>query len=136
MTSSLHYFLRSGLRQHGLQPSLQLLGMHEALRARRAQSILEFEEYVANDKENQDDSVTRAAIALLGDLAANLPATGPLFQGKAWVTDLLGQACTPRPASSLHHACSPGHACRQPAWHGPSPGQGLGLRPAGPGMHP
>ena len=64
-----------------------------------AQSILEFEEYVANDKENQDDSVTRAAIALLGDLAANLPATGPLFQGKAWVTDLLGQARTPCPAS-------------------------------------
>ncbi|KAK9837148.1 hypothetical protein WJX81_006220 [Elliptochloris bilobata] len=57
-----------------------------------APSILEFEEFVASDKENQDDAVMRSAIALLGDLAANLPATGPLFQGKAWVTDLLGQA--------------------------------------------
>ena len=65
------------------------------MRAPRAQSILEFEEYVANDKENQDDAVTRAAIALLGDLAANLPATGPLLQGKTWVNDLLGQARTP-----------------------------------------
>ena len=60
-----------------------------------AQSILEFEEHVANDKENQDDAVTRAAIALLGDLAANLPNSGPLFQNKAWVQELLGQVRSP-----------------------------------------
>ena len=96
---------------------------------------------MANDKENQDDSVTRAAIALLGDLAANLPATGPLLQGKAWVTHLLGQARTPSSSFcslgiSLHNPCS-GHACRQPARHGaPLPGQGLGHPPAGPGAPP
>ena len=62
---------------------------------------------MANDKENQDDTVTRAAIALLGDLAANLPATGPLFQGKAWVTDLLGQARVPG-CHLIVHAGMPG----------------------------
>ena len=71
-----------------------------------AQSILEFEEHVAGDKENQDDAVTRAAIALLGDLAANLPASGPLFQNKAWVQELLGQARGPAVCTWGFYGCS------------------------------
>ena len=57
--------------------------------------LLEYEEYVASDKENQDEAVMRAAIALLGDLAANLPNTGPLFQNKTWVQELLAQVRHP-----------------------------------------
>ncbi|KAK9806952.1 hypothetical protein WJX72_008531 [[Myrmecia] bisecta] len=56
-----------------------------------AQSILDFEEYVFSDRENQDESVQRTAIALLGDIANQLSGVGALFAQKAFVQHFLQQ---------------------------------------------
>ena len=53
------------------------------------QSIVQFTEYVYNDRENADDSVRQAAVSLFGDIAAQLPGSGPLFQSRQYIQDLV-----------------------------------------------
>lgn len=53
------------------------------------QAILEFGEYVYNDKDNQDDAVTKSLVALLGDLASNVTGVGPVFAQKAYVQHII-----------------------------------------------
>ena len=45
-----------------------------------------------NDKDNQDDAVTKSLVALLGDLASNVTGVGPVFAQKAYVQHII-QAC-------------------------------------------
>ena len=58
------------------------------------QTLLEFIEYIYNDKENQDDGVTKAAVALLGDLASTLPHVGQLFTQKPYTIQFVQEAAT------------------------------------------
>lgn len=53
------------------------------------QSIVQFTEYVYNDRENADDGVRNAAVSLFGDIAAQLPGSGPLFQSRQYVQELI-----------------------------------------------
>ena len=55
------------------------------------QSIVQFTEYVYNDKENADEAVQLAAISLFGDIACQLPGSGPLFQSKPYISELVRQ---------------------------------------------
>lgn len=57
-------------------------------------TLLEFIEYIYNDKENQDDGVTKAAVALLGDLASTLPHVGQLFTQKPYTIQFVQEAAT------------------------------------------
>lgn len=57
-----------------------------------AQAILEFGEYVYNDKENQDDAVTKSLVSLMGDLASNVTGVGPLFAQKPYVQSIIQEA--------------------------------------------
>lgn len=41
--------------------------------------MLEFGEFVYNDKTNRDDVVSKSAVALLGDVAATVTGAGALF---------------------------------------------------------
>lgn len=56
------------------------------------QAILEFGEYVYNDKENQDDAVTKSLVSLLGDLASNVTGLGPLFAQKTYIQSIIQEA--------------------------------------------
>lgn len=56
--------------------------------------LLEFIECIYNDKDNQEDSVTKAAVALLGDLAITLPQTGQLFSQKPYTIQFVQEAAT------------------------------------------
>lgn len=58
------------------------------------QVLLEFIECIYNDKDNQDDNVTKAAVALLGDLATTLPQTGQLFSQKPYTIQFVQEAAT------------------------------------------
>ena len=42
-----------------------------------------------NDKDNQDDAVTKSLVSLLGDLASNVTGTGPVFAQKGYVQQLI-----------------------------------------------
>jgi hypothetical protein len=53
------------------------------------QAVLEFGEYVCNDKDNQDDAVSKSLVSLLGDLASNVSGIGPLFAQKAYVQQII-----------------------------------------------
>ena len=61
---------------------------------RDLQVLLEFIEQIYNDKDNQDDSVTKAAVALLGDLASTLPQVGQLFNQKPYTMQFVQDAAT------------------------------------------
>ncbi|KAK9860363.1 hypothetical protein WJX84_011194 [Apatococcus fuscideae] len=54
-----------------------------------AESIVQFTEYVYNDRENADDGVRQAAVSLFGDIAAQLPGSGPLFQSRQYIQELV-----------------------------------------------
>ncbi|KAL3138275.1 hypothetical protein ABBQ32_006093 [Trebouxia sp. C0010 RCD-2024] len=56
--------------------------------------LLEFIEVIYNDKDNQEDSVTKAAVALLGDLAITLPQIGQLFSQKPYTIQFVQDAAT------------------------------------------
>ena len=58
------------------------------------QVLLEFIECIYNDKDNQEDSVTKAAVALLGDIAVTLPQTGQLFSQKPYAIQFVQEAAT------------------------------------------
>ena len=58
------------------------------------QVLMEFIEYIHSDKDNQEDSVTKAAVALLGDLAATLPQIGPVFHQRPATIKLVQEAAT------------------------------------------
>ena len=55
---------------------------------------MEFIEVIYNDKDNQEDSVTKAAVALLGDLAITLPHIGQLFSQKPYTIQFVLDAAT------------------------------------------
>ena len=48
--------------------------------------LLEFLEYVANDKDNSDPAVLKVAVSLLGDLASNVAGIGQLMQQKPYIS--------------------------------------------------
>ena len=74
-----------------------MLGRHALdLLAAHAQAMLEFGEYVHNDKDNQDDAVTKSLVALLGDLASNVSGVGPAFAQKAYVQHIIQARHMPR----------------------------------------
>ena len=57
------------------------------------QSIIGFGEYVYTDQKNRDESVTKALISLLGDLAAQIDGVGVLFNQKtAFINNLIMEA--------------------------------------------
>lgn len=51
-----------------------------------AQNLLEFMEYVANDKDNSEAGVLKVAVSLLGDLASNVAGVGQLMQQKPYIS--------------------------------------------------
>ena len=55
---------------------------------------MEFIEYIYNDKDNQEESVTKASVALLGDLAVTLPQVGPVFSQKPYTMQFVSDAAT------------------------------------------
>ncbi len=69
-----------------------------------AQAILEFGEYVYNDKENQDDAVTKSLVSLLGDLASNVTGCGPVFAQKPYVQSIIQEARASGEASTAEAA--------------------------------
>ena len=56
------------------------------------QAILEFGQFVYQDKDNQDDAVMKSLVSLLGDLASNVSNLGPFFQQKPYVYQILEEA--------------------------------------------
>ena len=58
----------------------------------RVQAILEFGQFVYQDKDNQDDAVTKSLVSLLGDLASNVSGLGPYFQQKPYIYQILEEA--------------------------------------------
>lgn len=58
------------------------------------QVLMEFIEYIHNDKDNQEDAVTKAAVALLGDLAVTLPQVGPVFHQRPYTIKFVQEAAT------------------------------------------
>lgn len=58
------------------------------------QSILEFGGYVYGDKDNCDDAVMKAVVALLGDIASTLVGVGSVFQQKPYIQSLVMEART------------------------------------------
>lgn len=56
------------------------------------QGAIDFVEYLFNDKANQDPTVNKTAVALLGDLASSLTGVGALFQQKPAVTQFVREA--------------------------------------------
>lgn len=58
------------------------------------QVLLEFIEVIYNDKDNIEDSVTKAAVALLGDLAITLPHIGQLFSQKPYTLQFVQDAAS------------------------------------------
>ncbi len=56
------------------------------------QAILEFGQFVYQDKDNQDDAVMKSLVSLLGDLASNVSNLGPYFQQKPYVYQILEEA--------------------------------------------
>ena len=56
------------------------------------QAILEFGQFVYQDKDNQDDAVLKSLVSLLGDLASNVSSLGPYFQQKPYVYQILEEA--------------------------------------------
>ncbi|EIE27283.1 ARM repeat-containing protein [Coccomyxa subellipsoidea C-169] len=69
-----------------------------------APAILEFGEYVYNDKENQDDAVTKSLVSLLGDLASNVTGCGPVFAQKPYVQSIIQEARASGEASTAEAA--------------------------------
>lgn len=64
------------------------------------QAILDFEAFVYSDKENADESVSKVAVALIGDVASTLAGVGQLFQQKPHVQNFI-QECTASADPSL-----------------------------------
>lgn len=56
------------------------------------QHILEFGGYVYNDKENIDEAVYKAVVALLGDMASTINGVGTVFQQKTYIQTLIMEA--------------------------------------------
>jgi len=56
------------------------------------QQILDYGGYVYSDKENMDEAVSRAAVALLGDIASTLAGVGELFKQKPYVQSFVLEA--------------------------------------------
>ena len=56
------------------------------------QAILEFGQFVYQDKDNQDDAVLKSLVSLLGDLASNVSNLGPYFHQKPYVYQILEEA--------------------------------------------
>ncbi len=50
---------------------------------------MEFEDYVCGDKDNLDDGVSKAAVALLGDVASTLPSAAPFFQQRSLIQSFI-----------------------------------------------
>ena len=50
------------------------------------QNLLEFMEFVANDKDNSEAGVLKVAVSLLGDLASNVAGVGQLMQQKPYIS--------------------------------------------------
>lgn len=69
-----------------------------------ATGIVEFVEAVLNDKANPDAGVTKLAVALLGDIAANLTGVGQLFQQKPSLVSAVSQAVQNREAEDWAEA--------------------------------
>jgi importin subunit beta-1 len=57
-----------------------------------ATGAIDFVEYLFNDKANQDSTVNKTAVALLGDLASSLTGVGALFQQKPAVVQFVREA--------------------------------------------
>lgn len=58
------------------------------------QVLMEFIEWIHKDKDNQEDAVTKAAVALLGDLAITLPQVGPVFKQRPYTMKFVEEAAT------------------------------------------
>lgn len=56
------------------------------------QHILEFGGFVYSDKENIDDAVSKAVVALLGDIASTINGVGPVFQQQPYIQSLIMEA--------------------------------------------
>ena len=61
-----------------------------------------------NDKDNQDDAVTKSLVSLLGDLASNVSGTGPIFAQKAYVQQVIQVGALPAASSPGVHQHSHG----------------------------
>ncbi|CAL5228954.1 g12186 [Coccomyxa viridis] len=57
-----------------------------------APAILEFGQFVYQDKDNQDDAVMKSLVSLLGDLASNVSGLGLYFQQKPYIYQILEEA--------------------------------------------
>lgn len=55
------------------------------------QLILDFMAAMYQDKASLDDGVSRAGVALLGDVASTLPSTGPLFAARPPVQEFVAE---------------------------------------------
>lgn len=68
------------------------------------QAILDFEGFVYSDKENVDESVSRVAVALLGDVASTLNGVGALFTQKPYVQSFIHECSASSDASLAESA--------------------------------
>ena len=55
------------------------------------QLILDFITAMYADKANLDESVSRAGVAVLGDVASQLPSSGPLFAARPQVQQFVAE---------------------------------------------
>ena len=58
------------------------------------QGILEFVEYIYNDRQSANEQVIKGAVALLGDLASNLSDVGQVFKQKPYTISFIRDAAT------------------------------------------
>ena len=58
------------------------------------QGILEFVEYIYNDRQSANEQVIKGAVALLGDLASNLSDVGQVFKQKPYTISFVRDAAT------------------------------------------
>ena len=92
-----------GLTQQGLQTAC-IWAAHLALPfkvvasaeviAPPVQGILEFVEYIYNDRQSANEQVIKGAVALLGDLASNLSDVGQVFKQKPYTISFVRDAAT------------------------------------------
>lgn len=74
------------------------------LSAEHLQAILDFEGYVYSDKQNLDESVSRVAVALIGDVASTLTGVGALFSQKPYVQSFIHECSASGDASLVESA--------------------------------
>ena len=71
---------------------------------RLVQAILDFGGYVYSDKENVDESVSKTAVALLGDVASTLNGVGSLFTQKPYVQSFIHECRASHDATLAENA--------------------------------